>query len=289
MKRSLGSLVVGLVILVGALGFASDNANAISGAQANVGNGKCWENSAGQCYHWARTAPGLSLAVENDLSGAWAPYYSQALADWSFTADPPVTALIDPVTLALTAQNSLATSSNCQRIPGKVRMCDRKYGFNGWLGLASIWVASDGQHITAGTVKLNDSYFQSSTYNTAAWRNLVSCQELAHTIGLGHEDETFTNANLNSCMDYTNSPGSNQSPSSDDLLTLANLYASADASSTVSSPGLTGGSRGLGADDGEDAVPPGARPADGDVFVKHLPDGTTLITHVFWAGRGHPR
>ena len=65
-------------------------------------------------------------------------------------------------------------------------------------------------------MKLNDTYFNTSTYNTEAWRNLVSCQEVGHTFGLDHQDENFNNPNLGTCMDYTNDPSSNQHPNQHD-------------------------------------------------------------------------
>ena len=296
MRKSIVPVLVGLTVLIAGVFVASDRVSAITGSQANVGNGKCWQNSAGKCYHWARTAPGLTLKVENDLTAAWTnlqadgkSYYTRSLADWSFTADPPATATVDSVSLNMIPQNVYSSSPSCPGLSGIVRLCDRKYGFNGWLGLASIWIASDGEHITAGAVKLNNSYFSSATYNTVAWRNLVSCQELAHTLGLGHEDENFNNANLNSCMDYTSSPASNQFPSSDDKLTLANMYLAADASSTVSAASATSNGNGQELGNDDDALPPGAGPKDGDVFVKHLSNGMTLVTHVFWVEKGNPR
>jgi signal transduction histidine kinase len=36
-------------------------------------------------------------------------------------------------------------------------------------------------------------YFNTPTYNTTTWRNLVSCQEVGHTLGLDHQDENFNN------------------------------------------------------------------------------------------------
>ena len=53
---------------------------------------------------------------------------------------------------------------------------------------------------------MNDSYFNTAKYNTPAWRRLVMCQEVTHDFGLDHQDEIFNNANLGSCMDYTNDP-----------------------------------------------------------------------------------
>ena len=48
---------------------------------------------------------------------------------------------------------------------------------------------------------MNDSYSWSP-----GMRQLVMCQEVGHTFGLAHQDEVFGNANLGSCMDYTNRP-----------------------------------------------------------------------------------
>ena len=283
MKFTWVRLAIGVAVVFAALLASTGLASAISWSQANVGYGKCWQNSAGNCYHWARQTPGLTLKVENDVSTGWQTYYGQALTDWTFT--------VNSVSLVMNGQNATNPSPNCAGISGIARMCSRKYGFNGWLGLASIWVAPDGEHITAGTVKLNDSYFDTATYNTQAWRNLVSCQELAHTLGLNHEDEVFTNPNLGSCMDYTNNPGTNQFPSSDDKATLANMYAGVDTTNTVAAGAPTsrgnGNGQGLGQD--EDALPPGAGPHMGDTFVKRLPNGLTLITHVFWVQPGNVR
>jgi hypothetical protein len=69
-----------------------------------------------------------------------------------------------------------------------------RYGQNGWLGLAQIWVS--GNHITQATTKVNETYFNMPQYDTPAWRRLVMCQEVAHDFGLDHQDETFDNPNL---------------------------------------------------------------------------------------------
>lgn len=290
-RRRLFAVLVGVAVMVAGSALSSDSASAITASQANVSPGKCWQNGAGNCYHWARTSTGLTLRVERDVSGAWQSYLATAVgpapSGWTSNTVAPLTGNAVPLTLS--PQDSYGTSPSCAGITGVSRVCNKKYGFNGWLGLASIWISSDGEHITAGTVKLNDSYFNSGTYNTAAWRNLVMCQELAHTLGLNHEDEKFDNPNLNSCMDYTNSPTSNQYPSLADRQTLANMYAHADSSSTVSATGSAGSRGGLGQVLGdEDALPPNAKPEQGDVFAKHLPNGQTLITHVFWVDRGNP-
>jgi hypothetical protein len=112
-----------------------------------------------------------------------------------------------------------------------VEVCNAAYGYNGWLGVAQIWIS--GSHITQGTVKVNDSYFNTSTYNTPAWRNLVMCQEVGHTFGLDHQDENFDNPNLGTCMDYTNDPSTNQHPNQHDYDELVTIYTHLDSTTTA--------------------------------------------------------
>jgi len=121
-----------------------------------------------------------------------------------------------------------------------VQVCNTTYGNNGWLGVAQIWVS--GLHITQGNVKLNDTYFNTSTYNTPAWRDLVTCQEIGHTFGLDHQDTNFSNTNLGTCMDYTSDPDgtlsnpnqlSNVDPNSHDYEELSIIYTHFDSTTTV--------------------------------------------------------
>ena len=49
--------------------------------------------------------------------------------------------------------------------------------------------------------KVNDFYYAQDFYNNAPWRQLVMCQAVGHIFGLAHQDETFDNANLGTCMD----------------------------------------------------------------------------------------
>jgi hypothetical protein len=106
-------------------------------------------------------------------------------------------------------------------------VCNAKYGNNGWLGIASIWIS--GSHITQGTVKMNDTYFNTATYNKPSWKQMVLCQEIGHTFGLDHQDENFNNQNLGTCMDYSNDParddgqGNNLHPNAHDYNQLAHI------------------------------------------------------------------
>lgn len=122
--------------------------------------------------------------------------------------------------------------------------------------------------------KLNDYYFNQPTYNSPAWRQLVTCQEIGHTFGLDHQDESFSNPNLGTCMDYTNDPSTNQHPNAHDYDQLATIYAHLDSTTTVG------------------AVPPSAngnapmqRVRD-DLWVEDLGNGQRIFTFVFWADRG---
>ena len=130
------------------------------------------------------------------------------------------------------------SKSDCAQI----EICNLKYGQNGWLGIAGISIS--GSHITKAYTKLNDTYFSTATYNTPAWRRMVTCQELAHDFGLDHQDETFNNTNLGSCMDYTNDPDggaggassndpSNEHPNQHDFDQIQTIYAHTDSTTTI--------------------------------------------------------
>jgi hypothetical protein len=115
-----------------------------------------------------------------------------------------------------------------------VEVCSANYGNTGWLGLAQIWLSRG--HITQGATKVNDTYFNTATYDTPGWRHLVMCQEIGHTFGLDHQDETFNNTNLGTCMDYTNNPygpPSNEHPNQHDYDELDIIYQHLDSTTTV--------------------------------------------------------
>lgn len=144
--------------------------------------------------------------------------------------------LYSPLILSKGSGHNFSNQRKCSPRLGEVEVCDTTYGKNGWLGIASVWVS--GGHITQGTVKLNDTYFNTATYNKPEWKNLVLCQELGHTVGLDHQDENFSNPVLGTCMDYTsttNSPGSNQYPNYHDFEQLKTIYSHVDTTGTSSS------------------------------------------------------
>lgn len=182
-------------------------------------------------YHWARTANPFTLQVGDNLSSSWDPYLATTVSDWSLSS-----------VLDLVVKPGKTTARTCKATTGRVEVCNSKYGRNGWLGVAQIWAS--GLHITKGTVKLNDTYFSTATYNTPAWKNLVMCQEVGHAFGLDHQDEAFDNPNLGTCMDYTSDPSTNQHPNQHDYDMLESIYAHLDTTTTVFSSAIAGAAKG---------------------------------------------
>lgn len=172
-------------------------------------------------YHWARTANPFTLKLVDNLTAGWDSYLATTSSDWSLSS-----------VLDTEIVEGSAGTKNCRPTSGRATVCNAKYGNNGWLGVASIWIS--GNHITQGTVKLNDTYFNTTKYNTPAWRNLVMCQEVGHIFGLDHQDENFYNTPLGTCMDYSSDPVPNQHPNQHDYDQLEAIYAHLDATTTVS-------------------------------------------------------
>ncbi len=133
-------------------------------------------------------------------------------------------------------------------------------------------------------MKLNDTYFNTAQYNTPAWRNLVTCQEVGHTFGLDHQDENFDNPNLGTCMDYTNDPSTNQHPNKHDYDELVTIYSHLDSTTTVgaavgSSPGAASGN--TPASWGHEVE--GSRASGHSTYVRNDGNGNYLVTFVTWA------
>jgi len=122
-------------------------------------------------YHWARTSNPFTLKLGDNVTSAWDSYLGTTSTDWS------VSSVLNTDVVAGSSVKRL-----CSATTGMVQVCNSKYGNNGWLGVAQIWAS--GSHITKATVKVNDTYFATGSYNTPAWRNLVMCQEVGHTLGL---------------------------------------------------------------------------------------------------------
>jgi hypothetical protein len=221
-------------------------------------------------YHWARQANPFTVQLGDNVSIAWDGYLTTAAADWSKS-----TVIESPVV------DGQSNKRNCRPTGGRVEVCNAAYGANGWLGIAQVWVS--GSHITQGTVKMNDTYFSTTTYNTPAWRQFVVCQEVGHTFGLDHQDENFNNANLGTCMDYTNDPSTNQKPNQHDYAELESIYAHVDSTTTVGSvaPGASGAVLENPREWGQlMKVSHGGKT---QVFERDFGNGQKVVTFVIWA------
>lgn len=234
-------------------------------------------------YKWKPSSIPFNLDLGDNVDTDWDGHLLGASTDWSVSTvlgTTVITGSTDPV--------------SCDPESGNVQVCNSDYGNTGWLGIAQIY--GRGTTITAGVAKLNDYYFNMAFYDTPAWRRMVMCQEVAHTFGLAHQDETFNNTNLGTCMDYTDDPGgtgsrgplSNEYPNQHDYDQLETIYAS-----------KKGG--GKDDDDGGSCNPksPKCNPsAAGDhaefgrlvssnggisTYVKDLGNGVKVHTRVTWA------
>lgn len=228
-------------------------------------------------YHWARSSNPFTLKLGDNVTPAWDARLDEAIADWSASS-----------VLNLTKVAGGTRAKNCRPTSGRIEVCNARYGNTGWLGLAQIWI-SGGEHITQGTAKVNDTYFDTATYNTYSWRQLVMCQEIAHGFGLAHQDETFDNPNLGSCMDYTSSPAGNEGPNAHDFAELEAIYAHLDSTTTIGSSTVPNTMPpAMGQIDFDTRAQWGRlvrASANGRVHVYELDfgRGNRVVTHVFWA------
>jgi hypothetical protein len=219
-------------------------------------------------YHWARTSNPFTVKLGNNLTGVWPTILSTSSSDWSSST------VLETTIVAGQAKG------RCRPTAGRDEICNNTYGNNGWLGVATIWLESGSKHIVQGTVKVNDTYFNTSTYNTTAWRNLVMCQEVGHTFGLDHQDENFNNANLGTCMDYTNDPSTNQHPNKHDYDELVIIYSHLDDHTTVGAGAPNTQAQSENAS--PIAIERSARISDSTI-VESFADGSRRVTHLIWA------
>ena len=227
-------------------------------------------------YHWARTSNPFNVNLGRNLSNPWLTYLTIASTDWS---SPANTVLYTTVVAGGTS------GSQCSPTLGRVEVCNAAYGATGWLGVAQIWITT-GTHIAQGTVKVNDTYFNTSQYNTPSWRQMVMCQEIGHTFGLDHQDTTFGNANLGTCMDYTNNPvgpPSNVHPNQHDYGELAIIYSHLDSFSSVSGAKTSSTPHGLDDPSEWGQLMKTAHGGKTQIFERDFGNGRRVVTFVTWA------
>jgi hypothetical protein len=246
-------------------------------------------------YHWAGNGQNLTVTVNTSITSQWDASVGTSISDWNKSTE-----------LTLNSQSASVDPKKCSPIAGQVLVCNASYGRRGWLGIATIWLQSGTKHITQATTKLNDSYFNNAPYNSPDWRALVACQEIGHDWGLDHQDETFNNVNLGTCMDYTNAPAggvvngfnygpSNEHPNTHDYDELNIIYNHDDGYTTIQSTAFAIRQVGKAVPQRPSSESIGDSPAEWgrairfdklgrpDVFLKDLGGGEKAVTHVLWA------
>ena len=225
-------------------------------------------------YHWARTANPLNLKVGDNLTlTEWKNDLATAVSDWNRST-----------VLNLTIVAGQA-SGKCRPTAGRDEVCNARYGNNGWLGLAQIWLSNG--HISQGTEKMNDTYVMNN-----AEKLHVICQEIGHTFGLDHQ--STDGSSQNTCMDYYQNTSNNDTtsthPNQHDYAELATIYAHTDSFNSAFAGVMQQLSMPVVAI-GDDLDEPWrwGTPVDfdnagrADVFVLDRGNGEQVVTHVVWA------
>jgi hypothetical protein len=219
-------------------------------------------NHSWKKYHWARTANPFTVTLGDNVTSGWDSYLSTASSDWSESdvLDTPV-------------GSGNTTGSTCRPTVGRAEICNAAYGATGWLGVAQIWTTR-GNHIAQAVAKMNDTYYNTAKYNTAAWRGAVMCQEIGHTYGLDHQDES--GADLHTCMDYASNPDEdNTHPNAHDYEQVEKIYSHFDGFSSLSSQSTMPGQSAVHVDRND-------RISDSTI-EETFADGSKRLTHVYWA------
>lgn len=253
-------------------------------------------------WHWQRGSNPVTLTVLNSTTDArtplggqdWPSALARAATDWSQSS------VLDLAVQPQTAVD-LAAREACPFQPGAIRVCNVVNPDVTWLGLATVLPdpAADSGHLLAATAQMNDTWFSTPLYD-ATNAQQVMCQEVGHTFGLDHQDDS--GADLNTCMDYATALD-NPSPNAHDYQQLDTIYAHLDGSGG----GATGGSKGAGKGGGKKAKQSGSSattstawsPVDlglpagyhgtgthgaphSDVYTMQE-NGQTIVRYVLWA------
>ena len=228
-------------------------------------------------YHWARTANPFVLTLGDNLTTqTWKAHLAQTSQDWNTGK-----------TAVRTAIAAGEARKRCSMVAGTTQVCNGTYGNNGWLGLASINIV-DGTHITQGTAKMNDTYFNTAKYNNPNEREHVMCQEVAHTFGLDHQSTDGTSQNT--CMDYFSNTGVNASstlstkPNQHDFDELNTIYAHLDGTTTVAGMAAAGSAAVDVTDDPNSwgQLVSQSRSGRSSTYERFERDGSKTVTHVYW-------
>jgi hypothetical protein len=229
-----------------------------------------WNN-----YHWVRTTTQISPPVVNITNSTWSARVATAVADWN-----------QSTVIQSSLTNSTGNNRTCKPQAGKILVCNAAYGQTGWLGIASIWLSNG--HISQGTTKLNDTYYAMAQYNTPAWRQAVTCQEIGHDYGLAHQDEDFSTDATNSCMEYTSVPAGNEHPDQHDYDQLLSIYNHTESAAQAAAMGKVPSAMAIGHTLKDFGRPVGTdKQGHWNMFERDVGNGVKVITHVTWLPEMH--
>ena len=234
-------------------------------------------------YHWARTSNPFTLKLGDNMTTAdWKSHLAQTSQDWN-------TNITNFPTVIQTSIVAGTSNKRCSMVSGTTQVCNGRYGNNGWLGLATINITG-GVHITQGSAKMNDTYFDTATYNNPNEREHVVCQEVAHTFGLDHQ--STDGSSQNTCMDYFSNTGANAGstlstkPNAHDFEELSIIYQHTDTFTTIAAATAAAGA----ASNSEVTNDPNSwgmlvsQSPNGrsSTYERGNSDGTKSVTHVYW-------
>jgi hypothetical protein len=229
-----------------------------------VGGGMAIPASAGHSWdniHWEREDDPFTLKLGNNVDGIYNQLLNRSARDWRRSN-----------VVRVRVVGGKTNSRSCRATPGRVEVCNARYGNTGWLGIASVYVKD--KHIRRAAVLMNDTYFDSRDYDSNVARRHVLCQEIGHTLGLDHYRGQ-------SCMDDRRGlfDPAFMRPSGHDYDQLKRIYRHSDNRTTVGS---------LGTEvfvSGDEDTPFAAVAASkgADVIIEDLGGGQSRITYVTWA------
>jgi len=168
----------------------------------------------------------LKLKVANALTSDWDEYFTAAVEDWDGAARVDG----DADVMSLETER-LEADPACTPVEGIMKVCNDDYGATGWEGINECLIMGD--FIISSVAKMNEYYLhpdnykgllQGSTATLQDKRRYTMCHEIGHGFGLSHQDEEFSNADLNTCMDYSSRPANNLRPNPADYSALNILY-----------------------------------------------------------------
>lgn len=200
-------------------------------------------------WHWEHTSDKTTVRLGDNLTTTtWKGYLRSAAGvdaynkpvtdgedDWNQEETIQNFTYGDPLEFSIEKGGTLSNLRKCNPTTGKVEVCNYTYGKKGWVGLTTAYATNN--HITKASVKLNDTYLNSSGYNNKIWRLGTLCHELGHTIGLDHVEK-------DSCMDSVSNPTLVDTyPNQHDYEQLVDVYKHCDSGScttgTTQDSGIT--------------------------------------------------